>query len=146
MTAHFLSGPGARFGAGLGAWLAARPDRLAVVNALLLTAILILLGNADLFRFVGGAAVLLCAAAVLVRALRRVDRNPLTLHPYDLAVMLAPPAIAAALAALAITLVVGHAPGSFAHTMGLALFTIEFALLALGASDGADAASEAARA
>lgn len=135
MIAHALSR--------LGAWLAARPDRLTVVNALLLTAILILLGSADLFRFIGGAAVLLCAAAILVRSLRRMDGNPLTLHLYDLAVMLAPPAVAAALAALAIILVVGHAPGSFAHIMGLVLFTIEFALLALGASDGA---SEAARA
>lgn len=135
MIAHALSR--------LGAWLAARPDRLTVVNALLLTAILILLGSADLFRFVGGAAVLLCAAAILVRSLRRMDGNPLTLHPYDLAVMLAPPAIAAALAALAIILVVSHAPGSFAHTMGLVLFTIEFALLALGASDGTPEAARA---
>ncbi|MFG1186938.1 hypothetical protein [Xanthobacter aminoxidans] len=135
MIAHALSR--------LGAWLAARPDRLTVVNALLLTAILILLGSADLFRFVGGSAVLLCAAAILVRTLRRMDGNPLPLHPYDLAVMLAPPAIAAALAVLAIILVVGHAPGSFAHTMGLVLFTIEFALLALGASDGAPEAARA---
>ncbi len=127
MTAHALSR--------LGAWLAARPDRLAVVNALLLTAILILLGSADLFRFVGGAAVLLCAAVVLFRAVRRLERTPLDLHPYDIAVLLAPPAIAAALAALAIILVVGHAPGSFAHTLGLVLFAIEFALLALAASD-----------
>ena len=127
MTAHALSR--------LGAWLAARPDRLAVVNALLLTAILILLGSADLFRFVGGAAILLCAAAVLARAVRRLARNPLPLHPYDLALLLAPTGIAAALAAGALALVAAHPPGSFAHTLGLVLFTIEFALLALAASD-----------
>lgn len=127
MIAHALSRPGA--------WLAARPYRLTVVNALLLTAILILLGSADLFRFIGGAAILLCGAVFLFRVVRRTGWAPHGLHPYDLAVLLAPTAIAAALAAGAIALVTTRPPGSFAHTLGLVLFAIEFALLALAASD-----------
>ncbi len=119
----------------LGGWLGARPHRLTVVNALLLTAILGLLGNADLFRFVGGAAVALCAAVIFARGGRRTWRRRGDLHPYDLLVLWAPSLIAAALATAAITLVVASPPGSFAHTLGIVLFAVEFALLALGASD-----------
>lgn len=119
----------------LGGWLAARPYRLTVLNALLLAAILTLIGSADLFRFIGGAAILLCTAVFLVRTMRRIERVRSGLHPYDVTLLLAPTAIAAVLAAGAVALVVANPPGSFAHALGVVLFTVEFALLALSASD-----------
>ncbi|MFG1305760.1 hypothetical protein V5F34_16695 [Xanthobacter autotrophicus] len=68
-------GPIADAFARLGDWLRARPHRLTVVNALLLTGILVMLGNGDLFRFVGGAAVALCAGVFAIRSVRQMERQ-----------------------------------------------------------------------
>lgn len=62
-------GPIADAFARLGDWLRARPHRLTVVNALLLTGILVMLGNGDLFRFVGGAGVF------AIRSVRQMERQ-----------------------------------------------------------------------
>lgn len=65
----------------LGDWLRARPHRLTVVNALLLTGILVMIGNGDLFRFVGGAAVALCTGVFAIRSVRQMERQRGALFP-----------------------------------------------------------------
>ncbi|MFG1276955.1 hypothetical protein [Xanthobacter autotrophicus] len=74
----------------LGDWLRARPHRLTVVNALLLTGILVMIGNGDLFRFVGGAAVAMCAGVFAIRSVRQMERQRGAFFPYDITMLWAP--------------------------------------------------------
>ena len=94
-----------------------------------------MIGSTELFRFVGGVAVVLCGLAFAGRTARRSLRVGARAHPYDLVVLWAHGAIAIALAAAALMLMAAYPAGSFPHLVGLGLFVIEFAMLALATGE-----------
>lgn len=126
----------------IASWLGAKPHRATVVNLLMLTLLLALIGSAALFKLVGGIVLLFagfyflrCAfARTLVRGSRR--------HLYELAQLWAPGLIAVALSCAAILLIETNAPGSLDYDLAIALFGCEIAMLVIGASEAVHDASK----
>ena len=118
-------------------WLLARPYRLTVLNALLLTLLLGVIGSAQLFEIIGTAAVAIMGAAFLGKAVRSAfcwrGRGQL----YDLVLLWAPGVIAIILSLAAIGLISANPFGGVAYVLGVALFGVELGMLIVGGSDAA---------
>ena len=116
-------------------WLGAKPHRATVVNLLMLTLLLALIGSAALFKLVGGIALLLASLYFLRRALARTLGHGGRRHLYELALLWAPGLIAVALSCVAIWLIETNVPGSLDYDLAIALFGCEIAMLVIGASE-----------
>ena len=118
-------------------WIQARPYRLTVLNALLLTLVLGIIGSARLFEIIGGAAVAIAGLTFLGRALGRTFDQRGRGHPYDLVLLWAPGVIAIILSVAAIGLIGANPIGNVAYILGVALFGVELGMLIIGGSDAA---------
>ncbi len=121
----------------LSTWLQARPYRLTVLNALLLTLLLGVIGSAPLFEIIGGAAVVIAGLAFLGKAVRNAFRWRGRGQLYDLVLLWAPGVVAIILSLAAIGLIGVNPSGSVAHGLGVILFGAELAILIIGGSDAA---------
>lgn len=114
-------------------WLGARPYRAAVINALMLAAILIMTGSPLLYAVLGGGAVALGGLTVLVRALARTVSAG-GLNPYRLAVTWVPGVAAAGLSAAALAVLADDGAG-FLRYVAAVVFPIELAMLVVAGAD-----------
>jgi hypothetical protein len=121
----------------LSTWLQARPYRLTVLNALLLTLLLGVIGSAPLFEIIGGAAVAIAGLAFLGKAVRNAFRWRGRGQLYDLVLLWAPGVVAIILSLAAIGLIGVNPSGSVAYGLGVILFGAELAILIIGGSDAA---------
>ncbi|MGO9674698.1 MAG: hypothetical protein ACLPSF_11130 [Methylocella sp.] len=121
----------------LSKWLQDRPYRLTVLNALLLTLVLGVIGSAPLFKIVGGAAVAIAGLAFLGKAVAGALRGRGRGHLYELVLLWAPGLIAITLSLAAIGLIAANPSGGLAYGLGVVLFGAELAILIIGGSDAA---------
>lgn len=116
-------------------WLAAKPHRATIVNIVMLTILLALVGNATLFALVGSLTVLVAAAAFLRRAVARTFQPSGGGHAYRLALVWVPGVIAIALSLTALGVITDSTPGGLPQGLAIVLFGFEVIVLAIGGAD-----------
>jgi len=116
-------------------WLFERDHRIAGVNLLMLTAILVLANNPTLFQIVGLGVLAATAGRFSARAIRATSRAKAVGDVYQLALLWIPGALAAALAVTGLSLASAHPPMTLGYVLGATLFGIEAAMLWLAGAD-----------
>ncbi|MFO1058887.1 MAG: hypothetical protein U1E53_18210 [Dongiaceae bacterium] len=124
----------------LTSWIGAKPHRATVLNILMLTLLLALVGSVALFGLVGRIVLLIAGLHFLWRALARTWDCRSWRHPFEFALLWVPGLIAIALSATAILLLGRSAPGSLQYAVAFALFGCEVAILVGSGSEAVGAA------
>jgi hypothetical protein len=119
----------------LAEWLGERPYRSIALNVVMLTVLLALIGQPQLFLMIGSIMIAVLAVAGLRGTLVRWRRSRNTSHPYELAYLWAPGATAIVLAGLGLWLILGADAGSPSYILGTVFFGFEAWLLVLLGAD-----------
>lgn len=119
----------------LAEWLSERPYRSIALNVVMLTVLLALIGQPQLFLMIGSIMIAVLAIAGLRGTLVRWRRSRAASHPYELAYLWAPGATAIVLAGLGLWLILGTDAGSPTYILGTVFFGFEAWLLVLLGAD-----------
>lgn len=116
-------------------WLAASPSRPTIINLLMLSAVLAMVGSPELYAAIGGALVLCCGVAFLRRAARLSFARGADHNALQLALIWIPGGLALALTLLALDLVTSPQASMPIYGLGAVLFAAEISLLAAAGYD-----------
>lgn len=116
-------------------WFGAKSHRATILNAIMLTVLLALIGNAELFKLVGGITILLAAAHFVWRAAARTFRQSEGGYAYRLTLLWVPGLIAILLSVMALRVITNSEPGSLSDDLAIILFGFEIPVLIIGGSD-----------
>jgi hypothetical protein len=116
-------------------WMAEAPYRATVLNVLMLSVILAIVGSTTLFAIVGGGALALAALNLVRRATLRTFALGQDLNVYQLALIWIPGALACALAIVGIWMAATTQAGSLPYVLGSMLFAAELAMFTLAGAD-----------
>ena len=119
----------------LARWLGERPYRSIALNVVMLTALLALIGQPQLFLMIGSIMIAVLALDGLRCTLALWRRSRDSSHPYELAYLWAPGATAIILAGLGLWLILGAEAGSPSYILGTIFFGFEAWLLVLLGAD-----------
>ncbi|GGZ07063.1 hypothetical protein [Novosphingobium colocasiae] len=119
----------------LAEWLGERPYRSIALNVVMLTVLLALIGQPQLFLMIGSIMIAVLAVAGLRGTLVRWRLSRNTSHPYELTYLWAPGATAIVLAGLGLWLILGADSGSPSYILGTIFFGFEAWLLVLLGAD-----------
>jgi len=110
------------------------------MNVLMLTLLLAMVGSAELFRLVGGMAIVMAGLHFLGQASGRTVRRTGRGHLYNLVLLWVPGLIALVLSVAALSFVTVNRPGSPAYILAVAMFGCEIVMLVVGSAERDDAA------
>jgi hypothetical protein len=119
----------------LAEWLGERPYRSAALNILMLTTLLALIGQPQLFLMIGTITIAVLALTGLRGTLARFRQSSIAVHPYELTFLWAPGAMAIIFAALGLWLILTSEAGSALYLLGTIFFGFEVWLLVLLGAD-----------
>ena len=116
-------------------WMAEAPYRATVVNVLMLSVILAVVGSAPLFMVVGGGALALAALNLVRRAALRTLALRQDFNLYQLALIWLPGTLAGALATAGLWMATTSPFGSLPYVLGAVLYAAELTMLILAGAD-----------
>lgn len=116
-------------------WLEEKPHRFTILNVAMLTGLLSAMGSAPLFLAIGGLSLAVSGIACIRYAFLLTFKNWKQAHPYQIALVWAPGAIALLLTACGLYLVTHYDAGSLFYLTGCTLFGFELAMLTILAAE-----------
>jgi hypothetical protein len=116
-------------------WLSERDYRSAIINVVMLTAVLALAGSGTLFQLVGGGAIIIATLHFLLRAVRLTVNSRGAANFYQVALIWIPGILAVCLAIIGLYFVTVSEPMSLGYLVGVILFGCEAAMLAIAGAD-----------
>ena len=113
-------------------WLEDKPYRFSILNIIGLTILLTLAESIQLFLYVGGVTAGLVAIYSIFHALNLTIRHKIAYHPYHLALLWLPGAVAVLLTAASLYLIArANVTDSLAFFFGAALYGFQVSMLVI---------------
>lgn len=116
-------------------WFIARPHRATIVNIVMLTILLLMIGSGGLFLMVGGAALALAAISFGAEAVAATARSWRSTTLYGFLLAWVPGILAVGLAAVGMILIAGSDSTSLRFNLGAVLLGVQLVLIVVATAD-----------
>ncbi|PZO86134.1 MAG: hypothetical protein DI626_06840 [Micavibrio aeruginosavorus] len=112
-------------------WLEQRPHRFTIINVTMLAFLLYMMDSNVMFALIGGLTLIVAGLYCVAEAAMLTYKNWKDIHPFQIALIWAPGAIALILSASGLYLAAQYDAGSAFYIVGCIMFGFEVAMLAI---------------